>query len=186
VISGGNFHGQPLALPLDFLAIAVAELGSISERRIERLVNPALSELPPFLTENGGLNSGMMILQYAAASLASENKVIAHPASVDSIPTSGNQEDHVSMGSIAARKSWTVNDNVRWIIAGEVLAACQGIDYVKHGLGRGTQIAHQVVREVVSHWKEDRILYRDLEKVHELLVNGALIEKIENELGQII
>lgn len=128
MISCGNFHGQPLALALDFLAIAVNELGNISERRIERLVNPALNNgLPAFLTENGGLNSGLMLLQYAAAALVSEGKVLAHPASVDSIPTSGNQEDHVSMGSIAAYKGRQVVRNIAWVIAAELLAAARAM-----------------------------------------------------------
>ncbi|WP_027366110.1 histidine ammonia-lyase [Desulfotruncus alcoholivorax] len=186
VISGGNFHGQPLALALDFLAMAVSELGSIAERRIERLVNPALSGLPPFLTERGGLNSGMMILQYAAASLASENKVLGHPASLDSIPTSGNQEDHVSMGSIAAKKVGTVIDNVSWIIAGEMLAAAQALDFARHTIGKGAQVARRLVREVVPHWDEDRILYRDLHNVHDLLLTGMVNRKVEMEVGLLV
>lgn len=186
VISGGNFHGQPLALALDFLALAAAELGSIAERRIERLVNPALSGLPPFLTERGGLNSGLMILQYTAASLVSENKVLGHPASVDSIPTSGNQEDHVSMGSIAARKANTVVDNVSWIIAGELLAAAQALDFASHNLGVGARITHQLVREVVPHWDDDRILHRDLNRVHELLLTGVITSKVEEKLDSLV
>ncbi|MCG8403455.1 MAG: histidine ammonia-lyase [Firmicutes bacterium] len=186
VISGGNFHGQPLALALDFLAMAVAELGSIAERRIERLVNPALSGLPPFLTRCGGLNSGMMILQYAAAALASENKVMAHPASVDSIPTSGNQEDHVSMGSIAARKAGTVIENVAWVIAGELLAASQALDFVTHSVGKGARVAHRLVRETVPHWNEDRVLYRDLHRVHRLLLSGSVTRKVEMEVGGLV
>jgi len=129
VISGGNFHGQPLALMLDYLGIALAELANISERRTERLVNPALSNgLPAFLTRDGGINSGMMIAQYTAAALVSENKVLAHPASVDSIPTSANQEDHVSMGTIGARKARTILKNVRHVLAIELLCAAQGLD----------------------------------------------------------
>jgi len=129
VISGGNFHGQPLALVLDYLGIALAELANISERRTERLVNPALSNgLPAFLTRDGGLNSGLMIAQYTAAALVSENKVLAHPASVDSIPTSANQEDHVSMGTIGARKARTILQNVRRVLAIELLCATQGLD----------------------------------------------------------
>src|SRR5690606_34210102 len=125
VISGGNFHGQPVALAMDYLAIAVAELGDIAERRIERLVNPQLSGLPAFLTRNGGVHSGLMITQYTAASLVSENKVLAHPASVDSIPSSANQEDHVSMGTTAARKARQVIANVRRVLAIELLCAAQ-------------------------------------------------------------
>ncbi len=186
VISGGNFHGQPLALALDFLALAVAELGSIAERRIERLVNPALSGLPPFLTRRGGLNSGMMILQYTAAALASENKVLGHPASVDSIPTSGNQEDHVSMGSIAARKVGTVIDNVSWIVAGEMLAASQALDFASHTVGKGARMAHRCVRGVVPHWDNDRILYSDLNAVRDLLLSGSVTRKVEMEVGALI
>jgi histidine ammonia-lyase len=186
VISGGNFHGQPLALALDFLAMAVSELGSISERRIERLVNPALSGLPAFLTEYGGLNSGMMILQYGAAALASENKVLAHPASVDSIPTSGNQEDHVSMGSIAARKARTVVGHVNWILAGEMLAAAQALDFTSHQLGQAALLALKMVRSEVPHWDEDRVLYRDLDKVHMLVLGGTVTNQVEQEVGLLI
>ena len=129
VISGGNFHGQPVALAMDLLAIAVAELGSISERRIAQLIDARTSGLPPFLVENAGLNSGMMLYQYAAAALVSENKVLAHPASVDSIPTSANQEDHVSMGPIAARQAREVVRNVEHVLALELLCAAQGLDF---------------------------------------------------------
>jgi len=126
VLSGGNFHGQPIALAMDFLGIAVAELANIAERRLERLVNPNLSGLPAFLTPNGGLNSGFMIVQYSAASLVSENKILAHPASVDSIPSSGNQEDHVSMGTIAARKARSIIENAAHVLAMELLASMSG------------------------------------------------------------
>jgi histidine ammonia-lyase len=163
VISGGNFHGQPLALALDFLAIALAELANISERRIERLVNPQLNDLPPFLTENGGLNSGLMIPQYVAAALVSENKVLCHPASVDSIPSSGNQEDHVSMGANAANKACQVADNVRDVLAIELLAACQAIDF------RGPELLspagerlYRFVRTRVKFVDSDRPLYHDI------------------------
>src|SRR5690606_38974037 len=122
-ISGGNFHGQPMALVFDFLGIALAEIANISERRLERLVNPALSGLPAFLVEKGGLNSGFMIVQYSAAALVSENKVLAHPASVDSIPSSANQEDHVSMGTIAARKAREIMENTRRVLAMEIMCA---------------------------------------------------------------
>jgi histidine ammonia-lyase len=187
VISGGNFHGQPLALALDFLAIAVSELGSISERRTERLVNPTLNgDLPPFLTEYGGLNSGLMILQYASAALASENKVLSHPASVDSIPTSGSQEDHVSMGAIAARKASQVVDNVSWVIAGEILAAAQALDFATHSLGKGSRAALQAVREVAPHWNEDRVLYQDLNRVHDLLQSGVINERVSAATGLLL
>lgn len=184
VISGGNFHGEPLALALDFLSIAMSKLGNISERRIERLVNPALNgNLPAFLTEHGGLNSGLMILQYTAAALVSENKVLAHPASVDSIPTSGNQEDIVSMGSIAAYKARTVVENVSWIVAGEVLAACQALDFVSHRIGKASQAVLSLVRKQVPHWEEDRILYKDLETVHNMVISGQIRDEVEKAVG---
>ena len=129
VISGGNFHGQPVALAMDFAALAIAELGSISERRTALLIDGRLSGLPPFLVEDAGLNSGLMLLQYAAASLVSENKVLVHPASADSIPTSANQEDHVSMGSIAARQARDILRNVEIVLALELLCAGQGLDF---------------------------------------------------------
>ncbi len=185
VISGGNFHGQPLALALDFLAIAVSELGNISERRIERMVNPSLNgNLPPFLTEKGGLNSGLMLLQYAAASLVSENKVLAHPASVDSIPTSGNQEDHVSMGSIAALKVRTVVRNVSSILAAELLAASRGLEFVSHRLGLAAELGRELIRERVPFQAEDQILYQELEQVEELVQSRLLTEKVEELLGE--
>lgn len=181
VISGGNFHGQPIALPMDFLAIAVAELANISERRLERLVNPALSNgLPAFLVKKGGLNSGYMIVQYSAASLVSENKVLAHPASVDSIPSSANQEDHVSMGTIAARKARTIIQNAQAVIGMEVLSACQaidlrGIDY----LGKGTKAAYDLVREGVSFMKSDRWIKVDMLLVDELVKTNKIVEEVE-------
>jgi len=187
VISGGNFHGQPLALALDFLALAVSELANISERRLERMVNPALNgELPPFLTRNGGLNSGLMLLQYAAAALVSENKVLSHPASVDSIPTSGNQEDHVSMGSIAALKVRTVVENLSWVIAAEMLAASRAMSFISHRTGKGTSIAHQLVLERVPFQDEDQILYQNLNKVHDLVLSRLVIREVERELGDLL
>jgi histidine ammonia-lyase len=185
VISGGNFHGQPLALALDFLAIAVSELGNISERRTERMVNPSLNgELPPFLTRNGGLNSGLMLLQYAAAALVSENKVLSHPASVDSIPTSGNQEDHVSMGSIAAYKVRTVIENVSWVIAAEMLAASRGMEFVSHKVGQGAEIAHQLIRERVPFKDADDILYQQLDQVYNLMLSGRINSEVEKAIGK--
>ncbi|GLC28666.1 histidine ammonia-lyase [Clostridium omnivorum] len=180
VISGGNFHGQPMALSFDFLGIAAAELGNISERRIERLINYQLNDLPAFLVKKGGLNSGFMITQYAAAALVSENKVLAHPASVDSIPSSANQEDHVSMGTIAARKSRDIIENVKRVIATEIMAACQAIDFRENvKLGIGTSAAYRVVRENLSFIEEDRIMYKDLDKCTELLSNRTLINEVE-------
>ncbi|MEF9983373.1 MAG: histidine ammonia-lyase [Oscillospiraceae bacterium] len=186
-ISGGNFHGQPMALSFDFLGIALAELANVSERRIERLVNPSLSELPAFLVENGGLNSGFMIVQYSAAALVSENKVLAHPASVDSIPSSANQEDHVSMGTIAARKAMEILKNVRRVLAMEMMCACQGIDLRgKQSLGIGTEPVYQAVRDVVTKLEEDRPLYEDINKCEELLINGTVVNTAENAAGKIL
>lgn len=174
VISGGNFHGQPLALALDFLAIALAEMTNLAERRIERLVNPQLNNgLPPFLTENGGLNSGLMILQYVAAALTSENKVLCHPASVDSIPSSGNQEDHVSMGANAANKAWQVCENLQQVLAIELLCACQALDF------RGPELLNPVgakmfrfVRQHVDFMERDRSLHNDIKVLSRLLAGG--------------
>jgi len=183
VLSGGNFHGQPVAQAMDFLAIAVAELGSIAERRIERLVNPSLSGLPPFLVEEGGLNSGLMIAQYTAASLVSENKGLCYPSSVDSIPSSANQEDHVSMGTTAARKSRRIMENLAHIIGIELLVACQAIDFQgPEYLGRGTSLAYNRLREEVDFLEKDRILYPLINKAVELVKSGRLLEAVEHEI----
>ncbi len=174
VISGGNFHGEPVALAMDFLGIALAELANISERRLERLVNPQLNNgLPAFLARHGGLNSGFMITQYSAAALVSENKVLAHPASVDSIPSSANQEDHVSMGTIAARKAGEIKDNTANVLAIELLAAVQAID-LQGGrkMGKGTRGVYEMVREKVAFLEEDRIMHEDMEKVAGLVMSG--------------
>ena len=182
VISGGNFHGQPMALPFDFLGIALSEMANISERRIERLVNPQLNNgLPAFLVENGGVNSGFMIVQYSAASLFSENKVLAHPASVDSIPSSANQEDHVSMGTIAARKAGEILGNARKVIAMEILCACQAIDLKKSdaSLGVMTKEAYKIIRENVKYYNEDRVMYPDIDTVEEIIKNNLIIDSLE-------
>ncbi|MEE0137450.1 histidine ammonia-lyase [Fusobacterium ulcerans] len=188
VISGGNFHGQPMALPFDFLGIAVSEMANVSERRIERLVNPHLNcGLPAFLVENGGVNSGFMIVQYSAASLVSENKVLAHPASVDSIPSSANQEDHVSMGTIAARKAGEILKNARKVIAMEILSACQGIDLkkVNKDLGLGTEKAYTAVRETVSYYDKDRVMNLDINAVEELIERNKIVENVEKVIGEL-
>lgn len=187
IISGGNFHGQPVALAMDFLGIAAAELANVSERRIERLVNPALSNgLPAFLVQDGGLNSGFMIIQYTAASLVSENKVLAHPASVDSIPSSANQEDHVSMGTIAARKARQIVDNARTVIALELLSACQAIDLAgsANKLSEPTKAAYRLIRSVAPMVKEDRIMYQDIQAVLALVADGAVLRAAEESLGR--
>ena len=160
VISGGNFHGEPIAMALDYLAIATAELASISERRIERLINADLSDgLPPFLIDNPGTNSGFMIAQVTAVALVAENKVLAHPASVDSLPTSGNREDHVSMGMTSAIKLQQVVENVNTVIAIEALCAAQGLDFLLPlKPGKGSLIAYQKMRETIPHIKQDTIL----------------------------
>ena len=184
IISGGNFHGQPVALVMDYLKVAIAELGNISERRASRLVDSSLSELPAFLTAYPGVNSGLMILQYTAASLVSENKVLAHPASADSIPTSANQEDHVSMGTIAARQAREILENVRNILAIEILAAVQGIDFLTPLLpGEGTLAVHKAVRMLVPHLEEDRVLTPDILAVCEGLRDGSIIGAAENAVG---
>ncbi len=176
VISGGNFHGQPVAFALDFAAIAVAELGNISERRVEQLVNPALSSgLTPFLASNSGLESGLMIAQVASASLVSENKVLCHPASVDSIPSSAGREDHVSMGSIGATKLRRVVDNVRLSLAIELLTAAQGLDQrMPLRPGRGVAAAHEFVRRLVPSLTCDRPLTADIEALAGAIRDGSL------------
>jgi len=176
-ISGGNFHGQPMALSFDFMAIALAELANISERRIERLVNPSLSALPAFLVEKGGLNSGFMIVQYSAAALVSENKILSHPASVDSIPSSANQEDHVSMGTIGARKAREVMKNLRRVLAMELMCACQAIDLRgKKQLGKGTEKAYKIIRDKVPKLIDDRELYEDINQCENLIIDGAFTD----------
>ncbi|WP_346916325.1 histidine ammonia-lyase [Clostridium sp.] len=180
VISGGNFHGQPMALTFDFLGIAMSEIANVSERRLERLINYQLNDLPAFLVKHGGLNSGFMITQYAAAALVSENKILAHPASVDSIPSSANQEDHVSMGTIAARKARDIIRNAERVVATEILAACQAIDFrQEYTLGKGTKVAYESVRDVVNFIENDVVMYKEIDKVTELLRSGELASKVE-------
>ncbi len=186
VISCGNFHGQPIALAMDFLAIALAELANISERRIEHLVDPAVSGLPAFLVKEGGLNSGFMIAQVTAVSLVSENKILAHPASVDSIPTSANQEDHVSMGTIAAVKAFEVLKNVQHVAAIELLCGVQGLDFLKPlRPGDGVQKAYEILRASVPYLESDRPLYQDIQKCLELIINNTLLHAVEQEVGEL-
>jgi histidine ammonia-lyase len=180
VISGGNFHGEPLAFALDFLAIALSALAGISERRIERLVNPALSEgLPPFLAEGAGLNSGFMMAQVTAAALVSENKVFAHPASVDSITTSGNKEDFVSMGMTAANKLKRVVENTRNVLAIEAMAVAQAVDFLAplKASKRG-QAAHAAIRGVCPTVDKDRVMYKDFARIAELIESGKVAEAL--------
>ena len=186
VISGGQFHGQPLAMPLDYLALALSTLGNVSERRIEQLVNPDLSHLPAFLTPRPGLNSGLMIAQVAAAALASENKVLSHPASVDTIPTSANQEDHVSMGVTAARKAREIVSNVESILALEWLAAAQGREFhAELKAGPGAEAARRLLRSRVPPLLRDRFLKDDIEAARELLQSGALVLAVEAAAGEL-
>ncbi len=176
-ISGGNFHGQPMALAFDYLCIAISEMANISERRTERLVNPALSSLPAFLTRHGGLHSGFMIAQYTAASLVSENKVLSHPSSVDSIPSSANQEDHVSMGTTAARKALKILHNTRHVIAIEYLCAAQGVD-LQDGYNKmagRTKAAYDILRTRVPFFDEDRYLAPDIKAAADILAAGRLL-----------
>ena len=173
ILSGGNFHGEPIAMAADFLAIAAAELGAISERRVEKLINAAHSGLPPFLIADAGLNSGFMIAQVTAAALASENKTYAHPASVDSLPTSADQEDHVSMGMGAAIKLQSAVRNTRRILAIELLAAAQGIEFLRPlESSPALEALHAAVREKVAPWDEDRFMAPDLAVAEELLASG--------------
>ena len=175
VISAGNFHGQPLSQALDFLAILMSELGSISERRTEQMVNPDLSNLPPFLVEGSGLNSGLMIAQVVAAALASENKVFSHPASVDSIPTSANKEDHVSMGVTAALKAVTIFENLQHIVSIELLAGRLALDY--HKPLKGGMLVERIVdvlRKRIKPLKQDRALHEDFAVIRTLVNGGAL------------
>jgi len=183
-ISAGNFHGQPLALVFDYMGIAISEIANISERRLERMVNPSLSNgLPAFLVPSPGINSGFMIVQYSAASLVSENKVLAHPASVDSIPSSANQEDHVSMGTIGARKALTILENSQKVVAMEIFTACQAIDLNGNmNLGIKTQKAYNKVREYIPFIDDDEIMYHHIHKVEELISSGELYNAIFEEV----
>ncbi|MDD4833969.1 MAG: histidine ammonia-lyase [Lutispora sp.] len=186
VISGGNFHGQPIALAMDFLGIAVSELANVSERRIERLVNPQLNDLPAFLTKKGGLNSGFMITQYAAASMVSENKILAHPASVDSIPSSANQEDHVSMGTTAAKKARLILDNVEKVLAIEAFAASQAISFREDAvLGKGTAKVYEEIRKNVPPVENDRIMYVDMDRLDAMVKAGAFVKAAEESVGEL-
>jgi histidine ammonia-lyase len=177
ILSCGNFHGEPVAFALDFMAIAMSAAASISECRIEKLINPAMSELPAFLAPNGGLNSGHMIVQVAAASLVSENKILAHPASVDSIPTSADKEDHVSMGTIAARKFQAVTRNAENIVAMELLSGCQALDLLKPLKPAGAvQKAYDVIRKHVPFAAEDRVFAKDIGMIRDLIRSGELVQ----------
>lgn len=185
VLSGGNFHGHPLAVALDSLALSLAGVGAIAERRIERLLNPSLSGLAPFLVEDSGRNSGFMVAQYTAAALVSESKVLAHPASVDSIPTSAGQEDHVSMGNLAARKVREVVWNVTRVLAIELMCAAQAIDLqrAEAELGRAGRAAYAWVRALVPFLAEDRVLAGEVEELARAVGAGGLVAAVEAAVG---
>lgn len=185
IVSGGNFHGQPLAFALDFLAVAVTELSSISERRTDRMLDPGHSSgLPAFLSPEPGLHSGYMLAQYTAAALVAENRVLSHPASVESIPTSGSQEDHVSMGWGAGRKLWEVLDNASRVIAVELLCAAQGVEYrTPLEPGSGTAAVLAAIRRLVPRLDDDRVLSGEIETVAALVEDGSLLRAAEAEIG---
>ncbi len=185
ILSCGHFHGEYLAFALDFLAIAISELADIAERRIARLVDPKLSGLAPFLISEAGVNSGFMMPHYTAASLVSENKILAHPASVDSIPTSANQEDHVSMGATAANKLLQVLFNVQNVIAIEYLCAAQALDLVKASQGIGTNTAHKTIREKIRFIEKDQELHDFMVRSFELVKNGDIVRAVEAKIGRL-
>lgn len=184
VLSGGNFHGEPIALASDYLGIIISELADISERRIEHMMDGTLSEMPGFLIEKGGLNSGFMIAHVTAAALVSENKVLSHPASVDSIPTSANKEDHVSMGMHAARKALEITQNAEHVLAVELICACQALD-LRAPL-KPSALTHSILRRVrqeIDFWEADRIMYKDIERARNLVHSGELVESVKKQLG---
>jgi histidine ammonia-lyase len=187
VVSNGNFHGEPVAIPLDTLKIGLAELASISERRVERMLNPTMSNgLPPFLAHESGLNSGFMITQYVAASLVAENRVLAHPASVDSIPTSAGQEDHVSMGATAAVHLWQVCANVERVLAVELLCGAQGLDFLAPlQPGPAISVLHQAVRERSPRLDRDRSLADEIDLVASGVRDGSLLAEVESAAGDL-
>lgn len=186
ILSCGNFHGEPVAFTLDFLAIAMAAATNMSECRIEKLINPAMSGLPAFLAPKGGLNSGMMIVQVAAASLVSENKILTHPASVDSIPTSADKEDHVSMGTIAARKFGQVVKNCESVVAMELLCGAQALDLLKpNEANSAVKVAHDLIRKHVPFADRDRVFSLDIEKVRGLIRSDELMATIEKSVGKL-
>ncbi len=187
VISGGNFHGEYIAIALDTAAIGLAEFANISDLRIQKLINPAISGLPAFLTRDPGLNSGMMIVQVASASLVSENKVYAHPASVDSIPTSADKEDHVSMGVTSARKARQILSNLRHVLAMELLSASQGIELLRpFRSSKALEAAHAEIRTVVPPIEDDRIFHHDIMAIHNLLAQGRIVAAVESAVGELL
>ncbi len=185
ILSGGNFHAQMMALATDYLGIAVAELAEISERRTEQLLNPHLSGLPAFLAQDEGLNSGLMIAQYTAAALVSENKALAHPASVDSIPVSAGQEDHVSMGTTAARRTRQVLEASEKVLGIELLCGAQALEFRKKKPGKGTSKAYKTIRKYIPSLKKDRVLYKNINRISGLVHDGRIVKEVENEMGKL-
>ncbi|MBD3234886.1 MAG: histidine ammonia-lyase [candidate division Zixibacteria bacterium] len=185
-IAGGNFHGQNIGMVMDFLCIAMSEVANLSERHTNRLLNPTLSGLPDFLVEGRGLNSGLMVAQYTAAALVSENKVFSHPSTVDSIPVSADQEDHVAMTPIAVKKCKEILKNVGAVLAIEMMSAAQAFDFRKPlRPGKGTSIAYDLIRQHVEHLEDDKVLYPDINKIAELIRDGAIVRAVEDEVGDL-
>jgi len=186
-ITGGNFHGQPIAMALDLLGIALANIGNLCERHINRLLNPVLSGLPDFLVEGKGLNSGLMVAHYTAAALVSENKVLSHPASVDSISVSADQEDHVSMGPGAAFTARDILENLRGVISIQLMCATQAMDFRKPlEPGKGTKVAYDEVRKVVTKLEDDRVLYPDIASIKGLIRDDSILNAVEDAVGPLI
>jgi histidine ammonia-lyase len=186
VVSGGNFHGQPIAIRMDYLALGLHELGSISERRVDWVMNPNLTDLPAFLAPEEGLHSGYMIAQYTAAALVSENKTLCGPSSADSIPVSGNQEDHVSMGLTAARRAREIHDNVLTVLAIEALCAAQAITLRKMPTGLGLRPAMELLRSKVPPLQADRVTATDIQSVREIFESGELLKSVESTTGALV
>jgi histidine ammonia-lyase len=184
--AAGNFHGQGIGMAVDFLCIAMSEVANLSERHTNRLLNPTLSGLPDFLVEGKGLNSGLMVAQYTAAALVSENKVLSHPASVDSISVSADQEDHVSMGPIAVRKCTEILKNVRTVLAIEMMSAAQAFEFHEgRRPGKGTGLAYDLIRTKVPKLVDDRVLYPDIEAIRQLIEDCTILDAVESEVGSL-
>jgi histidine ammonia-lyase len=185
IVSGGNFHGQPVAIAADLLGIALCGIGGISERRTARLLAGKAGDLPRFLTRQAGVSTGLMIAQYTAACLVSENKILASPDSIDSIPVSAGQEDHVSMGTIAAQNAFQIVSNVEHILAIELLCAAQAADFRSPSkLGRGTRQAHGVIRRVIPKLEQDREVHIDIERMTDLVRDGTVVHAVRQVVGK--
>jgi len=185
-VAAGNFHGQAVAMAQDFLAIAISEIASISERHTNRMLNPVLSGLPDFLVEGKGLNSGLMVSQYSAAALVSENKVLSHPGVVDSISVSADQEDHVCMGGLTAWKLKQVVRNTEIVVAIQLMCAAQALDFRRPLKGgQGTEIAYRIIRENVTRLIDDRSLYPDIDQLTEVVRSGSIVRAVEKEVGEL-